>query len=69
MTTSLIVTIRDFREAGICPRARFWFEEKGLDWRGFVKNGIEADKLRATGEQLTNLERVEAAARRRLNGR
>lgn len=63
------VTIDDFRRAGICPRARLWFQRFGLDWRGFVRNGIEADELRATGDNLTTIDRIEAAAKERLNGK
>lgn len=65
----LIITIRDFREIGVCPKSRYWFEKHGLDWRDFVKNGISLETLRATGDQQSNVDRVEAAARRRLNGR
>lgn len=44
----MIVTVKHMRAAGVCRRARFWFEEQGLDWKDFVRNGIEADKLLAT---------------------
>ena len=67
--SDLIITIRDFREARIWPRARHWFEKNGLDWRDFVRNGIPVSNLRAIDDQQTNVDRVEAAARRRLNGR
>ena len=58
----MIVKIADFRTCGICPRARLWFEEHGLSWRGFVKDGIEVDILRATGCHIDLWNRVEAAA-------
>jgi len=60
------ITINDARAAGICPRQRFFFERHGLDWRDFVKNGIELEKLRATGDMQDQIDRVEKAARERL---
>lgn len=59
------ITIDDFRACGVCPKARRWFERNGLDWRAFVRNGIEADELRAVGDNLDLLERLEAAAKAR----
>jgi arsenate reductase-like glutaredoxin family protein len=48
---SQIVTISDVRAAGICASgARRWFEAYGLDFRDFVKNGIDAELLLATGD-------------------
>ena len=36
---------------GICAKgAREWFEARGWDWRDFVRNGVDADRLRATGD-------------------
>lgn len=64
----MIVTIADFRRAGICPRARLWFERHGLDWRDFVRNGIDIEDLRATGDHQDAVERVARAAMERLNG-
>ena len=61
----MIVTIADFRACGICPRARLWFNEHGLDWRGFVRNGIELEALEATGDHLDLWARVGAAAAKR----
>jgi hypothetical protein len=68
MTDDIVVTVNDFRSSGICPKARLWFEKNGLDWRDFVRNGIPVSKLKAVGDQMTNIERVEAAARSRMNG-
>lgn len=44
------VKIQDLRAAGICPRARLFWEEQGWDWRDFVKNGIDPDTLLASGD-------------------
>lgn len=60
------ITIDDFRSAGICPRARHWFVRHGLDWRAFVKDGIDLADLRSTGDAQSYVDRVEAAARERL---
>ncbi len=38
---------------GFClGRSREWFKRHGLDWRDFVRNGIDAEKLEATGDGL-----------------
>lgn len=59
------IRVSDLRACGVCPRARFWFERHGLDWRAFVREGIEVEALRATGDQLSLIDRVEAAAQER----
>lgn len=49
----MIITITDIRAAGHCVRgAREWFERHGLDFRAFLKDGISADELLATGDGL-----------------
>lgn len=58
--TGLIVTTKHLRtipghnpRGGFCVRdSRSWFRRHGLDWRGFVRDGIEADRLLATGDGL-----------------
>lgn len=41
------------RELGYCNRgAREWFTRHGLSWAEFLAGGIEADKLRATGDAM-----------------
>jgi len=41
------------RELGYCNRgAREWFARQGLSWADFLAGGIEADKLRATGDAM-----------------
>jgi hypothetical protein len=46
-----LVTISDMRKAGYCPTgARRWFEAHGLDFRDFLKHGIDIEVLRATGD-------------------
>lgn len=57
--------IRDFRKAGICPDAKYWFKDHGLDWRSFVLNGIDIEDLKATGDHVDLWERVEKIAEER----
>ena len=44
------VRVQDLRVARLCmPGARLWFRRQGFNWQDFLDNGIEADKLLATG--------------------
>jgi hypothetical protein len=41
------------RRPGFCLRgARAWFERHGLDFRAFVREGIDAELLLATGDGM-----------------
>ena len=58
------VQLADFRGTGYCPGGiRDWFKAHGFDYRDFVLNGIEAQKLLDTNDVL-----VEAVARRVIEG-
>ncbi len=47
------VTIQDLRTARYClAGVRPWFRRHGLSWQEFLEHGIEADRLRATGDAL-----------------
>lgn len=49
----LIVRMRDVRAASMCSSgARQFFERHDLDWSGFLKHGIEAEKVLATGDAM-----------------
>lgn len=54
MTVALddvIITIDDIRKAGHCARgAKNWFDQYGLDFRDFLKNGITATQMLDTGD-------------------
>lgn len=52
VTTRHIFTIPGFsKRRGFCRGgARAWFDAHGFDWRDFVRNGIDAEKLEATGD-------------------
>lgn len=54
VTTRHLFTIRGFsKRQGFCRGgARNWFRAHGMDWTDFVKQGIEAEKLEATGDAL-----------------
>ncbi|HXK55072.1 MAG TPA: hypothetical protein PLZ16_00370 [Gammaproteobacteria bacterium] len=59
------VTMQDVRAAGMCGSgACKFFRRHKLDWWGFKKSGIEAEKLIATGDAMA-LHVVEVARGRR----
>jgi hypothetical protein len=48
---SRIVTVTDIRRAGYCaPKIRTWFELHDLDFRAFLKDGIDIERLREIGD-------------------
>ncbi len=54
----------DLRAAKICfGGARPWFRRHGLDWQAFVAEGIDAERLEATGDALAFRVTAEARAR------
>lgn len=57
-----IITLKDMRKAKICPDARMWCASHNIDWRGFRRHGIHVDTLRATGDNLSAINRLEQAA-------
>ncbi len=64
----LIVRISHMRAAGLCVTgSRAWFRRQGLDFRDFAKNGIDAEKLRATGDPIPMRAVVIAEAEREQN--
>jgi len=69
------VTIQDLRATRYClAGVRPWFRRHGLDWQAFLEQGIEVDRLRATGDALiepviAEAERRAATAREASNGR
>lgn len=54
VTTRDLFTIPGFsRRAGFCRNgSRRWFRAHGLDWTDFIKHGIAAETLEATGDGL-----------------
>lgn len=40
------ITIEDARRAGYCVRGlKYWCVERGIDFKSFVKNGIDVDEI------------------------
>lgn len=55
MSEDLVIRLRDIRAAGFCTGrygARSWFQRHGLDWSAFIRNGIRASELLATGDSM-----------------
>lgn len=54
VTTRHLFTIPGYsRRKGFCRgKSRAWFERHGLDWRSFVRDGIDSGTLEATGDGL-----------------
>jgi hypothetical protein len=47
------VTLQDVRTARYClAGVRRWFRRHGFSWSEFLTHGIEAERLRATGDAL-----------------
>lgn len=47
------VTMAHIRQVHFCSRgARAFFERYGLDWASFLREGIPASELEATGDAL-----------------
>ncbi|SDX82767.1 hypothetical protein [Roseicitreum antarcticum] len=64
------VTLQDLRAARYCRAGvRPWFQRHGFDWQDFLTNGIDADRLRATGDALVEPVIREAETREHTHGR
>ena len=49
----MIITMVDIRRNKMCRKGtKDFFERHGLDWDEFRINGIESDKLAATGDAM-----------------
>lgn len=65
--TEARVTMRHIRQARLCASgARAFFARHGLDWSRFLREGILADELEATGSPMAA--GVIAAAREEASG-
>jgi hypothetical protein len=68
MNDELIVLHEDMAAVGFCNHhARPWAVQHGFDWTDFIRNGIPAGRLIATGDAMAL--RVVEAARRRIEAR
>ena len=53
MTEPLLITIDHVRASGLCVHGtRTWFARHGLDFRAFLREGIDAQTLLATGDAM-----------------
>lgn len=49
----MIIRMTDIRAAGMCSSgARAWFALHGICWSTFLKNGVDAEVILATGDAL-----------------
>ncbi len=49
----IIVNMGHIRKSKMCSRGtRAFFEKHGLDWNAFLREGIDAEKLKATGDAM-----------------
>lgn len=60
-----IVKFEDQRRAGVCDKSRHWFARHGLDFRDYVRNGIDSEKLLAVGCSRDAILRMIKAAEER----
>ena len=64
------VMIQDLRAARYClAGVRPWFRRHGLSWQDFLDHGIEAERLRATGDALVEPVIAAAVQREASDGR
>lgn len=65
MSESVFVKMEHVRAARMCSRgARAFFQRHGLDWQKFLKDGLPAEVLEATGDAMA-LQVVEVARGRK----
>ncbi len=62
---STIIRYADLRPWFGCADTAVWFRRHGLNWRDFLRQGIDIDALRVPGDHLGKLDMIEAAARAR----
>lgn len=67
MGGDIVIRMEDVLAAGYCARGvRRWFNDHAIDFRKFMRSGIPASDLLATG--CPQAERVVSSAVRRRNG-
>lgn len=53
MSELVLVKMEHIRAARMCSRgARAFFQRHGLDWQKFLKDGLPAEVLEATGDAM-----------------
>lgn len=65
MSEQVLVRMEHVRAVRMCSRGtRAFFERHGLDWQTFLKDGLPAEMLEATGDAMA-LQVVEVARGRK----
>ena len=55
MTDDPLITSRALIQAGMCfSGQKAWFEQRGLDFKDFVKNGLPCSAVESLGDALAN---------------
>jgi hypothetical protein len=53
MSTETVINIDHVRAVGLCVNGtRTWFARHDLDFRAFLREGLDADTLLATGDAM-----------------
>ena len=53
MTTQTVITIDHVRAVGLCVNGtRVWFARHDLDFRAFLRKGLDAETLLATNDAM-----------------
>lgn len=65
---TVTVTVNDVRAARLCTAGgREWFARHGLDWNLFLRDGLPAEVILATGDAMA-ARAVQAAKEREARG-
>ena len=65
-TAGVRVTIQDARELGFCVAGtRTFLERNGLDFKSFLKGGLDASELLATGDAMATRVVAHASSKER----
>jgi len=66
--TNFIITMDDCQKAGHCPTGvRRWFNEQGIPFRDFMRDGVPAKVMLSTGD-ANGRQVVGRAVKRRIEG-
>ena len=62
------VRVEDLRTVRFCHAgARGWFARQGIEWQEFLQEGVSAERLRATGDEVVEVA-IRAAEAREARG-
>lgn len=64
----MLITVKDVRKAGYCLRGvKEWCKRNGIDYRSFVKNGIDTDELPQDDYYIMQIAKAQTDAQRMAN--